>query len=325
VIDDVFIRPLLEVQREDVLDFLHTRNLAYRLDGSNDDRTIPRNRIRHETLPSLAKHFNPSVVETLAGTADLLRDEEHWMDQEATRAWRELSRETRSDDCSLPIAKLGDLHPALMRRVVRAAVKTVKGDLRGWSRRHVEDVLELMSPGKSGRRLTLPGINIGRSFDELWLRAAPPPSESSGGGSARRPGEDFSQDSYNKYEYELTVPGRVEIPEAGGVISAEESHQATLPHAKGTTVVVGLSTMEDGRLKVRNPRPGDRFRPLGAPGTKSMLRYLMEQRVATNRRRNVPLVMNDNDVLWVVGHGVSELSRVGSGAQRMLRLSWVEG
>ena len=83
--------------------------------------------------------------------------------------------------------------------------------------------------------------------------------------------------------------------------------------------------MEDGRLKVRNPRPGDRFRPLGAPGTKSILRYLMEQRVATNRRRQVPLVVHENDVLWVVGDGVSELSRVGPGAHRMLRLSWVEG
>jgi hypothetical protein len=51
----------------------------------------------------------------------------------------------------------------------------------------------------------------------------------------------------------------------------------------------------------------------------------MEQRVARNRRRRVPLLVRGDDVLWVVGHGVSELSRVGPGAQRMLQLSWVEG
>jgi tRNA(Ile)-lysidine synthase len=325
MVEEVFIRPLLEVQRREILDFLHRLGLRYRLDSSNEDRAIPRNRIRHELLPSLEKHFNPALVETLAGTADLLRDEEHWMDQEAARALRGLAREPKGAGLLLPVAQLENLHPALMRRVVRAAVKAVKGDLRGWSRRHVEDVLKLMASGKSGRRLTLPGITIGRSFGELWLRAVAGAPNTAGDQRSRRLGEDLPQDGYNEYEYELPVPGRLEIPEAGGVITVEESHYARLPRAKGTTVVLGLSRIEDARLKVRNTRPGDRFRPLGAPGTKSMLRYLMEQRVEMNRRRYVPLVVNDDDVLWVVGHGVSELSRVGPRAQRTLQLSWVEG
>jgi tRNA(Ile)-lysidine synthase len=265
-------------------------------------------------------------VETLARTADILREDENWMEQEATRALAEMTHSEKGrSELLLPVSRIRSLHPALARRVVRAAVEAVKGDLRGWNRKHVDDVLQLTRPGKSGRILTLPGVISGRSFGELWLRPAGGARDDVSPGRARRQGVNWLQDSYNEYEYELPVPGWVEIPEAGGVIRAEESQETTLPAARGTTVVVGLSRMEDERLKVRSPRPGDRFRPLGAPGTKSMLRYLMEQRVARNQRRQVPLVVRGDDVLWVVGHGVSELSRVGPGAHRMLQLSWVEG
>ncbi len=79
-----------------------------------------------------------------------------------------------------------------------------------------------------------------------------------------------------------------------------------------------------GSLRARSPRPGDRFRPLGAPGAKSVSRYLMERRVDRERRRQVPLVVSEGrGIVWVVGHGVSEASRVQAGAQRVLRLSWL--
>jgi tRNA(Ile)-lysidine synthase len=322
VVEEFFIRPLLEVERKEIIQFLTRGRIAFRLDRSNEDRSFSRNRVRHEILPSLEKHFNPALVETLARTADLSRADEEWMAQEAARALRELSRP--KEGCSelhLPVSRMKKLHPALARRVVRAAVEAVKGDLRGWSRRHVDDVLQLVRPGKSGRILRLPGVLFVRSFGEIHLRPAGDESSST---KMRRQGVNWAQDSYNEYEYELPVPGYLEIPEAGGTMRAAALPMTTLPAAKGTNVVVGLSTMKDERLKVRSPRPGDRFRPLGAAGTKSMFRYLMEQRVARDRRRNIPLVVRGNDVLWVVGHGISELSRVGPGAHRTLQLSWME-
>lgn len=319
------IRPLLAVKRQEVMDYLASRGLRYQTDRTNLDCSIPRNRIRHQVLPFLEKQFNPSLIDTLSQTTDLLRDEEAWMDGAARQALKEMAGPQGDSEVKLPAGRLADLPPALARRVVRLAVTGVKGDLRTWSARHVNQVLHLTAPGKSGRQLSLPGVECFRSFDDLWIRPT------HGTGAERKPrvsSDQSAQGGYNGYEYELPVPGRLEIPEAGGVIATEESQPGPLPAAAGCSVVVGLpgeDTDRDTGLSVRNPRPGDRFRALGAPGTKPLSRYLMEHRVERRRRRRIPLVVRgEREVLWVVGHGVSELSRVGPGKDRMLHLTWVE-
>ena len=59
------IRPLLEVRRADVLEYLDQIGQAFRRDATNDDRQLTRNRIRVELLPALAAHYNPGVIEAL--------------------------------------------------------------------------------------------------------------------------------------------------------------------------------------------------------------------------------------------------------------------
>ena len=179
--------------------------------------------------------------------------------------------------------------------------------------------MNLLVPGKSGKRIVLPGVVISRRFDRLSIR----PNSSSKSHSGFEP-----QDGYNGYEYVLPVPGSVKIPEVGGVILAEERWEQTLPAARGATVVVALHESirgEPSRLSVRNPRRGDRFRPLGAPGSKPLNRYLMDRRIGRENRRTIPLVVQDGrEVMWVVGHAISEQSRVDRAAHRTLQLSWVE-
>jgi tRNA(Ile)-lysidine synthase len=313
------------VKRQEILDFLASRNLTYQTDSTNLDCSISRNRLRHRVLPVLEQQFNPSLIDTLARTTELLRDEEEWMDGEARRALARMPESRDENKLRLPVGQLASLPPALARRVIRLAVAEVKGDLRAWSVRHVNQVLQLTAPGKSGRRLMLPGIECYRSFDDLFIL---PTAGGRKGGNGIKP-ELEAQGGYNGYEYEyrLPVPGRLEIPEAGGVIETVESMTSRLPSASGSSVVVGLPGAASGQegLKVRNLRPGDRFRGLGAPGTKSLSRYLMEHRVERQRRREIPLVVRgEREVLWVVGHGVSELSRVGPGTSRRLHLTWVE-
>ncbi|MGH9461790.1 MAG: tRNA lysidine(34) synthetase TilS, partial [Vicinamibacteria bacterium] len=102
------IRPMLDVTRSEVLAFLGSRRLPYRQDPSNEDRSIPRNSVRHETLPFLAARHNPNLVATLARTTDLLRDDEDWMEQEAARALGALMGrfEDGSNRLYLPIGDL---------------------------------------------------------------------------------------------------------------------------------------------------------------------------------------------------------------------------
>lgn len=311
------IRPLIEIRRQQVMDYLCARGLAHRHDPSNEDRRFTRNRLRHEVIPWMTAELNPRLVETLARSAALLRDEEDFMEGQARQAFSTAAT-AGAEDVRLSVQALQEAHPALRRRLARLAAERTAGDTRNVTRTHVSDVLGLLAPGKSGREVHLPGIVVERSFDELVFV---PKS-----GRSRRECHD---NGYNDFEYRLEIPSKLSIRECRGLLTAhllEPLRTGDEPGAAaGNAVVVGV---EDGisELGVRSPRSSDRFRPLGAPGTKSLARYLMERKVAKRQRGRVPLVVRADDpdeIIWVAGHSISERARLGAGCRGLL-LEWID-
>ena len=132
---------------------------------------------------------------------------------------------------------------------------------------------------------------------------------------------------YNTYEYLFTIPSRISVREGRGSLTSRLATPAqmgkVLEPAAGNSVVVGL-TSEVLELKIRSWRPSDRFQPIGAPGSKRLMRYLMEQQVDKNDRCDIPLVVraDSNEILWVVGYAVSETARVSNSCHRVY-LDWV--
>lgn len=318
-VDGLIIRPLLEARRSDVEGFLRDRGLTYRQDSSNRDLRFARNRVRHRLLPELRRHFNPRVVEALAGAAALLQEDERWMERMTADALRELTREINDRGVALDVISLARHSDAMKRRLVRGALSQVRGHLRNMGRAHVDQVLSLLADGKSGRELHLPGVLVRRSFDRLIMTRE--------WGRIER---HRSKDGYNGFEYRLPIPARLLIRERGGTLTVAwrgsgATEEITEPKASGDSVVLAFEE-ELPELMVRSARRGDRFRPLGASGSKSLARYLMERKVPSEKRWAVPLVARaqGGEILWVVGHGVSESSRLRAGAKR-LELGWVGG
>ena len=86
--DDKFIRPLIEVTREEIISFLKISKTTYRLDNSNKSKLHLRNKIRLDLLPYLRKEFNPKIVEVLAQTADIFREENKYMKESTGDAFK---------------------------------------------------------------------------------------------------------------------------------------------------------------------------------------------------------------------------------------------
>ena len=312
------IRPLLDVGRSDILEYLRAHGLDYRIDPTNRDPRFTRNRLRHELLPQMASRHNPRIVETLAATADLVRDEDDFVRSVARTALDESTIDVNEASWVLSVETMAAQHPAIARRVIRMAVERLLCGGRDLGRRHVEHVLELLQRGKSGRELHLPSLTVARDFNELRLTR-----HDAGAGRDRRLGR---QKGYNKYEYRVRIPARLSVREAKGTLQVHLLRSAHPPvgpgsAAAGNSVVVAVED-ELSELTLRSVMPSDRFRPLGAPGMKSVARYLMEQRVAKRKRHHVPvLTRTDGEILWVVGHSISETARLSDG-MRTLELDW---
>ena len=164
------VRPLLEATRKDVLDFLREQNLPFVTDESNSDPSFLRNRIRNELLPLLEKDYNPAVIAALNRLADVMGAEESFWEDFIARRMTLMGVSPKDAEISLPVAELKAEHPAVRRRLVRAAVERVKGDLRKIGLVHVEDVLSL----KTGKTAHLPGGVVAKRTRESLVISRPP-------------------------------------------------------------------------------------------------------------------------------------------------------
>ncbi len=120
------IRPLLDLPRAAILEWLTEKQLAWREDASNSDEAFLRNRVRHTILPILEKELNPNIRETIRRTMDILRAENAWMNSVIA-------------DCRLSIA---DLPIAAQRRSLRKWLFENGADEVGFDA--VEQILALM-------------------------------------------------------------------------------------------------------------------------------------------------------------------------------------
>jgi len=152
------VRPILALERREVLSYLADRGIAYRRDETNLDTDILRNRVRHKLIPYLEKNFEPAIVRSLVRLARIAGDEEAWLEAAAASRMKKLLGGSPALP-ALDAAALRRQPPALARRMVRAFIKSLKGDLRDVSFDDVEAIRALAE----GKRLTLwKGLTIER-------------------------------------------------------------------------------------------------------------------------------------------------------------------
>jgi tRNA(Ile)-lysidine synthetase-like protein len=229
------------------------------------------------------------VVAGLGRRAALAADDDRYLEDRAIETAAKIvsSTVTSPDARLIDAAGLAALPPALARRVVRHVAASLR--LPAWSERHVDDARRLASIDRG--HLDLPGAAVDRRAGALAFTVR------HGAARAAAPAG---------FAYELDVPGSVAIPEAGRLVTAVLG-----PAPFVTAETAPVSNMYAGtRLVVRSRQPGDRLRPLGAPGSRKLQDVLVDRKVPRAERDRVPLVVDASGrIVWVVGVALTEASR----------------
>ncbi len=167
-------RPLLNwATREDTENFCRLNQVEFRYDSMNEDLKFNRVRIRKILIPML-EDFNPKIIETLANTASLMREENEFLDAAARKCFDEKKQivenketndkgQTTKDETnneSLSLKDLKDLFPSMRKRILRDWLKTRRGDLRNLDAKHFQAIENLIFSRKSGKTIELPNGEI---------------------------------------------------------------------------------------------------------------------------------------------------------------------
>jgi tRNA(Ile)-lysidine synthase len=277
------VRPLLEVTREETAAYCSERGLPWREDPSNDSPAYARNRARAELVPAL-RRLHPAAEANVLRTLALLRDEAAVLEAAVDAV---LTDEQ---------AALAALPPALARLCVQRLADDAAG--RG------------QAPAVGGRAEELLALGAGEGSAALDV-----------GGGLR------AVAAYGRLRFErvnappappspaaLAVPGRTSF--AGGELSCEVGSDLAI--ADGTLDRDALA----GPLEVRAWRAGDRMRPLGLGGSRSLQDLFTDRKVPRARRSRVPVVLSGGEIAWVPGVATGERFRVRDGTRRRARLAW---
>ncbi len=168
------IRPLIEVPRREIENFIKEKNLFFRHDSSNDEIDFTRNRIRHELIPYLEDKFNPNVKEVLVNMAENLRCENEFLEKLARRKLKGIVKKNKSRDTILDIKKFKKQPEAIQKRICRAAIEQIRGNLRRLTYQHWREVKELVDNRPSNSIVDLPGgVNVVKNKDRIVFQAGP--------------------------------------------------------------------------------------------------------------------------------------------------------
>jgi tRNA(Ile)-lysidine synthase len=163
------IRPLLGVNKTDLVAYLAEKNIAFCHDSSNDNPRFLRNRIRHDLLPLLEDQYDPGIRHALLKTAANLREDEALLEHLLDDTWDQIVEMRPSDNnsqtCILRRVPFRSLHPALQRRLVEKLLWTM-GDSTRYE--HIMAVLTAARSGRTGSELHLSrGLRVGVHRDQL--------------------------------------------------------------------------------------------------------------------------------------------------------------
>ncbi len=282
-----YIRPLIQLWREDIEEFVAVLGLPYVHDRSNLDTTrFLRNKIRHRLLPLLEREYRAGARRAILRCAEAADQELEWTEPQVRQAAAGCAQ-LGARRLKLRIDELRQMPPGLQVRVLRYAVEQVFGPPQDWTWTHYAALQQAVRSGETGYTVELPGLQARVEYG--WLVIRPP------------------EQAPDVPERVLTVPGRVEIPEVGMVIEA-----AVVPRRKagkpGPYRAILQRSLADEDLLVRTWRPGDRFRPLGMGGrTKKLQDFFTDEKLPAPERKRVLLVEHPSEgIIWVVGMRIAE-------------------
>lgn len=344
-------RPLLDYTHDQLKDWLKARTLDWHEDVTNTDTHYLRAYMRHNVLP-LLKARNPMLVQTVCKIADLMSDEDDYLEAKAARKLRQITLRKSESSLVLDALKLSTTDVVIARRVVRIVARQLIPE--AWLEfRHVDAVLEAVAAGVGVANLPQ-NLEARVRLGTVTFSFTGAARSAGGAGAARSAvgaaavvaanGEPAgTSPAAPTFGEHLAVPGTLELAD-GRVLSAR-----ILPVEHGFDVVsyatahsqewlgesvlldakaCGVDPVHGGSLWVSGPEAGDTMQPLGMHGqSKKISDLLGEAGVPVESRSMMPIVRTNirGHVVWVSGIRPDERVKCTQDTKQLLELNIYSG
>jgi tRNA(Ile)-lysidine synthase len=300
-----YIRPLMAVRRQAVIDYLRAEGIPWVQDSSNIKRIYQRNRIRLDVLPML-RQYNPQLDQRLYELTEMMAAEQHLLERQVEAWYSCIVSQRPGQHLILQCQAYAHVPLAIQRRLLRRLTDQCVDSPGAVRFQHLEHLRLLLTHGKVGQRLTLPGqwlVERHHDVALMWRESVP---------------------TDGVQAVLLDVPGQAALQHLDAVVTAEFLSIVPSPLAPGRDVVYIDATSIQTPLMIRTRWPGARFHPLGAPGQKKLKSFFIDKKIPRAERERIPLVMSGSEIVWVVGCQLGNRFRIRPETQQAVRLQYLQ-
>jgi tRNA(Ile)-lysidine synthase len=304
------IRPLLVVQRQAIRTYLSDSGITFREDRSNASHEPVRNRLRNIIIPQIESAVNPQVRDALVRLGEQARWVDDFVRETVERTFDSLVVSRTDQVLVVNGEALARKSRILQTELVRLAYRSFGLGEQDLGFSHMIAALDLIADPGSGKQVQLPGgMMLEKRYHQLVFCL---PSE--------EPRETIAE------EVAIHLPGRTVLSMRRLQIECRVDDVAPEDISRlrraGSSVeeYVDFSSIRPP-LVVRPRRPGDRFLPLGAPGSKKLSDFLADQKVDPKERERVPVLCDRLGPIWVIGFRIDDRVKLTALTRRVLHLS----
>lgn len=295
----VFVRPLLDIAKENIVSALRACEIPWCEDSTNAGTDYFRNRVRNRVLPELRA---AAPFENIARSRKLAEEDADALDFFANEIYEKIQASPAKRHavfCLTPDTRCLKLvsFPAIARRVLRKIFAQEKIETDGAA---VADALVEAICAGTPLKKQIGDREIVWTGTELRLKEAD---------TARPCENENSSAEFSALPYFFEK-----------VFVTEELFEKIRTGAFSPEETVFLAGTPE--IFVRELLPGEKFRPLGAPGEKSVLRIFTDKKIPRERRKNIPVFADGTGIAWIPGLPPAERFRIRAAGTTALRLTY---
>ncbi|VDN48100.1 tRNA(Ile)-lysidine synthase [Petrocella atlantisensis] len=300
-----YIRPLLEVTKEEIMEYCRLKAIAFDVDESNYETKYTRNKMRLQIIPMLTEQIQPKLSEHVCATASLIREDDRYLEDLAVEAYEKAVIYQSIEKIKWQRTDLCNLDSVVLRRVLRQGMARLEGGLRNISKQHTDEMMALVKSGKTGKAMDLPmNRRLRCDYDVVTL------------------------DRGNHEE--IVKPEPIEIDLTSMTLYETYTYDdftiRLFPYEKQTEFSKKSCTKWfdydkiRGNLRIRTRENGDFIRFSPALHKKKIKDYFIDKKVNRSVRDQVPMLVLGHEVIWIVGYRINEAYTVTDATKTIIEV-----
>lgn len=290
------IRPILSTSKEEILNYLDEHNIFYAYDKTNKENDYTRNYIRNEIIPKM-ETINPRTIDSFFNLSLLLRDDLEIIDKIVDNTYEKIVKEARDNLIYFDKNDFETLDYPLKTRVLRKAILNLKGDLKDFSKENIDYFINVINL-ENGKKIIKDDIVLKKNYNtyDLYIKQ----------NKKKALFKDYSKLYLNKdlKFNSLTIRASLtnERLQKNKNIGYFDYDKLSFP------------------LEIRYRKNGDKFKPYGMDHTKKLKDFFIDEKIDRNERDRIPIVVSDSNIIWLVGHRISNDYKVSKSSKKILKI-----